>query len=122
METWVSGPGLSADHGRNHGEKLSPAGIAARAKAGDENAASSLKRHAGRLARGIAAVVNIFDPERIVLGGGLSNLDHLYQELPGLMAPHIFADAISVDIRPPVHGDISGVRGAARLWDASELT
>ena len=121
METWVSGPGLSADHAANYDEKLSAAGIAALAQAGDENAAISLKRHAGRLARGIAGVVNIFDPERIVLGGGLSNLSHLYRELPGLMEPYIFADAITVDLRPPIHGDTSGVRGAARLWHENDL-
>jgi fructokinase len=61
-------------------------------------------------------VVNLFDPEVIVLGGGLSRLDHLYEALPKRIAPYIFADSPSVTVRPPVHGDASGVRGAARLW------
>ncbi|MEW5963272.1 MAG: ROK family protein [Pseudomonadota bacterium] len=117
METWVSGPGLAADHARATGERRSAETIAARAEAGDEAALATMARHADRLARGLAHVVNILDPAVIVLGGGLSKLGHLYRNLPGLMAPHIFADAPHVDVRPPRWGDASGVRGAARLWD-----
>jgi len=92
--------------------------IAIAAKAGDSAALATLQRHASRLARGLAAIVNVFDPDVIVLGGGLSNLTHLYAELPRLMFPHIFADAPAADIRPPRWGDASGVRGAA--WLAQE--
>jgi fructokinase len=95
---------------------LSPEEIVAAAEAGEEAAQSSLERHASRLARGLAHVVNILDPDVIVLGGGLSRLPHLYTVLPGLVAAHVFADRTTIDIRPPRWGDASGVRGAARLW------
>ena len=86
------------------------------AGAGSADARASLQRHASRLARGLAQVVNIFDPEVVVLGGGLSQLQHLYACLPGLMAPHILARDTSVIVKPPRWGDASGVRGAAWLW------
>jgi fructokinase len=117
METWVSGPALAADHRRVNGTDLSSHAIAVAAQAGDAEAQATLARHADRLARGLAVIVNLIDPDVIVLGGGLSNLGHLYEVLPGLMEPHIFSDTPRVTIRPPVHGDASGVRGAARLWD-----
>lgn len=119
METWVAGPALAADHQRTTGVALSPEAIVARAEAGDGTAWATLDRHVSRLARGLAHVVNIFDPHVIVLGGGLSNLAHLYERLPAAMAPWIFADATDVDIRPPRWGDSSGVRGAAWLWRGS---
>ena len=117
METWVSGPGLEADHARVAGEKLASEEIAARAGRGEVQARASLDRHASRLARGLAHVVNIFDPHVIVLGGGLSQLPHLYAELPGLIAPHVFAECGQITVRPPRWGDASGVRGAAWLWE-----
>ena len=116
MEMWVSGTGLAADHRGSTGEDLNGEAIVARAAAGNEAARATLARHASRLARGIAHVVNIFDPEVIVLGGGLSRLAHLYDELPGLVARHAFAAEPVVTIRPPRWGDASGVRGAAWLW------
>ena len=119
METWVSGPGMAADHARVTGEAIAAEEIVARAAAGNAAARSTLDRHASRLARGLAHVVNIIDPDVIVLGGGLSKLAHLYATLPGLMAPHIFADQASIDIRPPRWGDAGGVRGAAWLWNDS---
>jgi fructokinase len=117
METWVSGPGLAADHARATGESLTVEEIARRAGLQNMAAQDTLERHASRLARGLAAMVNAFDPDVIVLGGGLSQLPHLYVQLPALMAPHIFADHAEVVIRPPRWGDASGARGAARLWD-----
>ena len=120
LEVWVSGPGLQRDHRITHGGALSPAEIATRAAAGDEACQATLDRHASRLARGLAHVVNIVDPEMIVLGGGLSKLEHLYEVLPALMAKYIFADSADVDIRRPKWGDSSGVRGAAWLWDDHE--
>jgi fructokinase len=116
METWVSGPGLEADHARATGERLPAEEIAARAAAGDAGAQAALDRHAGRLARGIAHVVNMFDPEVIVLGGGLSKLAHLYEALPVLAGPHVFADTARIVVKPPAWGDAGGVRGAAWLW------
>jgi fructokinase len=117
METWVAGPALAADHARVTGESLVVEAIASRAGAGDPGARATLDRHASRLARGLAAMVNVFDPDMIVIGGGLSRLSHLYAELPALMAPHIFADKPDIAVGPPRWGDASGVRGAARLWD-----
>lgn len=117
LETWVSGPGLADDHRRAFDEELSAEAIASAASEGRAEARETLARHASRLARGLASVVNMFDPERIILGGGLSNMRHLYDELPGLMVPHIFSDDTRVSIRPPVHGPESGVRGAGRLWE-----
>jgi fructokinase len=116
METWVSGPGLEADHARVGGEELASEEIARRAEAGDAAARASLDRHADRLARGLALVVNILDPHVIVLGGGLSNLSHLYRALPERIAPHVFAERAQVAVEPPRWGDASGVRGAAWLW------
>lgn len=121
LETWISGPALAADHARTSGEHLSTHDIVNLANTDSDTAASraaraTLQRHADRIARGLAHVVNLIDPDVIVLGGGLSNLPHLYTEVPRLMAPYIFADDISVTIRPPAHGDASGARGAARLW------
>jgi fructokinase len=116
LETWVSGPALEADHARIAGEPLAGAEIVARAGRGDAAAKATLDRHASRLARGLAHVINIFDPHVIVLGGGLSNLAHLYAALPDLIAPHIFAAGPRVTIKPPRWGDASGVRGAAWLW------
>ncbi|MGE5512576.1 MAG: ROK family protein [Bacteroidota bacterium] len=117
METWVSGPALAADHARATGENISAEDVARRAVAGDASACATLDRHASRLARGLAAVINVFDPEVIVLGGGLSRLKHLYDRLPALCAPHIFAEHAEIKVLPPRWGDASGVRGAAWLWD-----
>ncbi len=118
MEMWASGTGLSADYQRRTGELVSGHEIVARAALGEPAAQTSLERHASRLARGIAHVINLLDPEVIVLGGGLSKLSHLYTDLPRLAAPYVFSDVKSIDIRPPKWGDASGVRGAAWLWNA----
>jgi fructokinase len=120
METWVSGPGLEADHARVAGVRLASEEIAARAGRGETQARATLDRHADRLARGLAHVVNIFDPAVIVLGGGLSKLTHLYPELPGRIAPHVFTERSQVRVEPPRWGDASGVRGAAWLWAGSD--
>ena len=118
MEVWVSGPGLAADYGRATGAEIAAEEVVRRAASGEREAGAALDRHASRLARGLAHVVNLIDPEVIVLGGGLSRLDHLYEALPPLMAPWIFADTPDVVVRAPRWGDASGVRGAAWLWDA----
>jgi len=119
METWISGPGLAADHERVTGERLPAEEISRRAERGDHAASATLDRHASRVARGLAHVVNIIDPDVIVLGGGLSRLAHLYEVLPGSISRFTFADRASIDLRRPKWGDSSGVRGAAWLWDES---
>ncbi len=116
METWVSGPALAAAYLQDGGNTTRAEEIADRAVSGEERAQMALDRHADRLARGLAHVANILDPDVIVLGGGLSRLGHLYERLPPLMAPHIFAEDTRVVIRPPRWGDASGARGAAWLW------
>ncbi len=120
LELWVSGTGLEADHLRITGQQARGAEIAAAAVLGDGPAQATLDRHADRLARGLASVVNIFDPEVIVLGGGLSQLDHLYIELPRRIAGIMLADHCAVAIRRPRWGDASGVRGAAWLWEDAD--
>lgn len=116
IETWLSGPGLSADHERATGERIAPPELVARAEAGDEQAAASLDRHADRLARALATVINVIDPHAIVLGGGLSNLAHLYTEVPARWGAYVFSDAVATKLVRARHGDSSGVRGAAWLW------
>jgi fructokinase len=117
MEMWASGTGLSGDYRRRTGELVSGHEIVARAALGEAAATTSLDRHASRLARGLAHIINVVDPEVIVLGGGLSKLDHLYEAVPRLAAPYVFSDVARIDIRPPKWGDASGVRGAAWLWN-----
>jgi len=117
IETFASGPGLAADFDRQTGRRLDPAGIRSAAQRGDSAARSALRRHADRVARALAGVINLLDPEVIVLGGGLSNLPHLYDDLPHLIRPWLFCDGMATRILPPVHGDSSGVRGAAWLWN-----
>ncbi|MDX2309132.1 MAG: ROK family protein [Hyphomicrobium sp.] len=116
LETWVSGPGLEADYAHHSGRTVGAEAIAAAAASGDEGARRALDRHLDRLARGLATLVNVLDPDVIVIGGGLSKLGHLYHVLPARLAPLVFADDPRVVIRPPKWGDASGVRGAARLW------
>jgi fructokinase len=117
IESFTSGPALAADFARTTGANLTAVEIAAAARAGDAAASAALARHTDRLARGLASVINILDPEVIVLGGGLSNLAHLYQTIPGLLAQYLFSDGVATLLVPPRHGDSSGVRGAAWLWE-----
>jgi fructokinase len=117
LETFLSGPALAADADGPGARDAS--GLPARAAGGDAAAQGALDRHADRLGRALAAVVNIVDPDIIVLGGGLSNMAHLYEVLPGLIPRHVFSDAFSTPVRQAMHGDSSGVLGAARLWDGS---
>ena len=121
VEAWCSGPGLTADHERETGERLTAERLAERARAGDVAAQATLQRHAGRLARALASVVNIVDPEVIVLGGGLSNLPGLADTLQQQIADWAFTDELTTCVRVNRHGDSSGVRGAAWLWPLEEL-
>jgi fructokinase len=115
METWCSGPALAADFKRHSGRGATAAEIAA-SDGAEERAA--MDRMIGRMARGLAAVVNILDPDVIVLGGGLSNIDRLYRDLPPLVEAHGFSLGAPPRIVKNKHGDSSGVRGAAWLWPA----
>ncbi len=117
IETYLSGPGLTRDHALRSGDTLSPAAIAARAATGDASCDATMQRYEARLGRALAGVINILDPQVIVLGGGLSNLGRLYANLPARCGPHVFSDVFHTRIVPPAHGDSSGVRGAAWLWD-----
>ena len=119
IETWLSGPGLQRDHASIGGESLAPETIATRAAGGDSVCEATLQRYEQRLARALAVVINILDPQVIVLGGGLSNLDRLYASVPKLWSPHIFSDRIVTRLLRHHHGDASGVRGAAWLWPES---
>jgi fructokinase len=116
LETWISGTGLARDC--DGPEARDASAIPARAAAGDLAARAALARHADRLARGLAVVINLIDPDIIVLGGGLSNMDHLYTELPRLLPDYVFSDFVHTPVVRNVHGDSSGVRGAAWLWPA----
>lgn len=120
LETWVSGPALAADHGHKAGEALAASEIVSRAEKGDTAALATLERYESRLARGLATVINLLDPDVIVLGGGLSNISRLYRTLPVLVPRWCFSDGITTPIRPAKHGDSSGVRGAAWLWRPEE--
>jgi predicted NBD/HSP70 family sugar kinase len=116
VETFLSGPGLARDHARRTGETLAPAELAARAAAGDADCEATLRRYEERLARALAVVINIVDPDAIVLGGGLSNLDRLYANVPRLWGAQVFSDHVATRLLKNRHGDSSGVRGAAWLW------
>ncbi|MEL6747552.1 MAG: ROK family protein [Pseudomonadota bacterium] len=115
LETWLSGPGVSADHHRTTGQRLPAEQIAALAEARDAAAVQTLERHCDRLARGLAMVINLFDPDVIVLAGGLSDLPGLVERAKTGVLPHIFATAPSITVTTAQWGDDSGVRGAAWL-------
>ena len=116
VETFLSGPGLARDHEEAGGRPLAPADIDALARDGDTAAEASLARYEDRLARALAAIINIVDPEVIVLGGGVSNLSRLFGNVPRLWEPFVFSDRVDTRLAAARHGDSSGVRGAAWLW------
>lgn len=117
VETWLSGPALAADHARQTGARRLPPAIVQRAEAGDAGCEATLQRYERRLAKALAQVINILDPDIIVLGGGLSNIDRLYANVPARWSPYVFSDAVSTRLCRNRHGDSSGVRGAAWLWN-----
>jgi fructokinase len=116
IETYLSGPGLCRDFREHGGTAVNAREIADRAQRGDASCNAALQRYEARLARGLASVINLLDPDVIVLGGGLSNVDRLYTEVPKLWGQWVFSDAIQTRLSRAVHGDSSGVRGAAWLW------
>ncbi len=116
IETWLSGTGIAADHKARTGADLTAAAIAEAADLGDESARATLARHRGRLARSLATVINILDPDIVVIGGGVSQIAGIYQDMPDLLSRWCFSDGVSTPVAPALHGDDSGVRGAAWLW------
>jgi fructokinase len=120
LETWISGTGLANDHLRTTGQRLSGPEIVEAAERGDRAAEASLARLEDRLGRGLAAVVNLLDPDVIVIGGGLSRLSRLYRNVRPVMERYLFGGGtLATQVVPARHGDASGVRGAAWLWPAS---
>ena len=116
IECFLSGPGLARDYQEGSAALLSAEEILRRAQAGESRADACMARFEHRLARGLAHVINILDPDVIVLGGGLSGIQRLYDNVPRLWGEFVFSDAVHTPLRPPRHGDTSGVRGAAWLW------
>jgi len=116
IETFVSGAGLERDHLRATGERLDARAIVARADAGDAASDATLARYEDRLARALAHVINIVDPDVVVLGGGMSNVARLYARVPALWGAWVFSDRVDTRLERHRHGDSSGVRGAAWLW------
>jgi fructokinase len=118
IETFLSGPGFELDYERLAGARRSSRDIVRAAAAGDPHAVRALRRYEDRLARGLAGVINVLDPEVIVLGGGMSNLPDLAGAVSGLLSHYVFSDTLLTKVVPNLHGDSSGVRGAAWLWPA----
>jgi fructokinase len=118
IETYLSGTGFEARHFETTGRKISAEAIAANAADGDAACLASLALYESRLARALASVINMLDPDIIVLGGGMSNIDRLYKNTPQLWSQWVFSDHVSTRLVAPKFGDSSGVRGAAWLWPA----
>lgn len=116
LETWISGSGLKRDYKDKTRRLLSGEEIIRAARAGEADAQETLQRYVDRLARALAMICNVVDPDTIVLGGGLSNVTELYQRLPEIVRSYVFTDTWDAKIVPARWGDSSGVRGAARLW------
>jgi fructokinase len=120
LETFLSGPGLARDYNQHAGADVTAPEVLARAESGDPLAEAALARYEDRLARALCHLINMLDPEVIVLGGGLSNVARLYRNVPPRFARYGFSDRFDNRLVPPLHGDSSGVRGAAWLWDRGE--
>jgi fructokinase len=117
IEQFLSGPALERDYAQGGGVAASAAEIEKRARAGDAIAEGCLKRYEDRMARALGSIINVIDPDVIVLGGGLSNMTRLYNAVPARWGPYVFSDRVATRLVPPAHGDSSGVRGAAWLWE-----
>ena len=116
IETFLSGPAMVRDHELYANEILDPETIVSKATFGDEEAEETLQRYENRMARGLAHVINILDPDVIVLGGGMGNIKRLYKNVPRIWGDYVFSDHVSTKLVAPKHGDSSGVRGAAWFW------
>jgi predicted NBD/HSP70 family sugar kinase len=120
IETYLSGPGLARDYGQHTQLQRDAEAIAALASSGDAEAMRAVERYCERLARALASVINLLDPDVIVLGGGVSRVAALYERVPARWLEHAFSDSVRTRLVPALHGDSSGVRGAAWLWPAAE--
>jgi len=118
IETWLSGPGFTRDARHRGVHAANAEDVMRAARAADASARAAFHRYVERLARALGSVVNILDPDVIVLGGGLSNIEELYTALPAVLPKYVFSDEVRTRVVPPRHGDSSGVRGAAWLWPA----
>ncbi|HEU5040465.1 MAG TPA: ROK family protein, partial [Gemmatimonadales bacterium] len=116
IETFLSGPGFERDYARHSGAPRSSQEIVQAAAAGDSHATEALRRYEDRLARALATVINVLDPDAVVLGGGMSNLPGLAPAAAALLPRYVFSDTVLTKVLPNLHGDSSGVRGAAWLW------
>ncbi len=116
IETWLSGPGIVRDHELHNNEFLDAQALDNKARFGNEEANETLQRYEDRMARSLAHVINIIDPDVIVLGGGMGNIKRLYKNVPKIWGNYVFSDVINTKLLAPLHGDSSGVRGAAWLW------
>ncbi|MBX7186628.1 MAG: ROK family protein [Vicinamibacteria bacterium] len=116
IETFLSGPGLARDYKQATGQPAEPVEIVGRAGAGEREAVSCLDRYVNRLARALATIINVIDPDAIVLGGGLSSIERLYRDVPAQWSRYVFSDRVTTELLSPKFGDSSGVRGAAWLW------
>jgi fructokinase len=116
METWISGYSFSRDYKRRGGDELKPSEIMERARAGEEMAIANYESWIDRVGRGLSVVVNTLDPDIFVMGGGMSNIDELYRDLPEKIGQYTFSPVFATPIVRSKHGDSSGVRGAAWLW------
>ena len=121
IETWLSGPSLEQQATSNSLSGLSALEIAVAARKGQEDAQALIEQYADRLARALAGVINILDPNVIVLGGGLSAIKQLYTLVPEKWDTHVFSDTVVTELKQNIHGDSSGVRGAAWLWPDTEV-
>ena len=117
IETFLSGPGLARDLQTVTGETLDPAAIVRRAGEGDPDAEAAVARYEDRMARALGSIINVLDPDVIVMGGGMSNIERLCTNVPRLWDPYVFSDRVETRLVRAMHGDSSGVRGAAWLWE-----
>ena len=117
IEQFLSGPALARDYAEHAWEYITAEEVASRAAAGSVLADAAIARYEERMARALGSVINLLDPDVIVLGGGLSNIDRLYTNVPRLWSPYIFSDRVATRLVRAMHGDSSGVRGAAWLWN-----
>ena len=118
LETWISGSAFRADYHRATGRTLTGEEIIAASRTGDSEAAAALGRYVDRLGRAFAVICDIFDPDVIVCGGGMSNVNEIYDQVSAVIERFVFSDTFATRIAPALHGDSSGVRGAAWLWPA----
>ncbi len=118
IETWLSGPGMIRDHSLHNNTLSNPETLVIQALAGDKTAELTLQRYENRMARSLAQVINILDPDAIVLGGGMGNIQRLYKNVPQRWEDYIFSDRVTTQLLAPAYGDSSGVRGAAWLWNS----